>query len=263
MIGRIGIRNGNHEIPAVWVCPDGTGPFPVMILCHGTASHKDEVGNLFVQLANRLAEQGIASIRFDYAGCGESREKEEVLTFSGEIEDTCCIYHAMCQFKRSDQNRVGILGFSQGARIMAAVLDKIPKLHCAVSWSGACQEHAGIFENWYQYYYPEAVENGYARIPMDWREDLRLSKQWFEEIQASTPLSELRNYKGPLLAVGGEQDQLVPSFHAEEILRTSSHPGSELILIPHADHIYNVLTRDRKPSEILLTETVRWIKKYL
>ena len=56
MIGRIGIRNGNHEIPAVWVCPDGTGPFPVMILCHGTASHKDEVGNLFVQLANRLAE---------------------------------------------------------------------------------------------------------------------------------------------------------------------------------------------------------------
>ena len=102
MIGRIGIRNGNHEIPAVWVCPDGMGPFPVMILCHGTASHKDEVGNLFVRLANRLAEQGIASIRFDYAGCGESREKEEALTFSGEIEDTCCIYHAMCQFKRSD-----------------------------------------------------------------------------------------------------------------------------------------------------------------
>ena len=98
---------------------------------------------------------------------------------------------------------------------------------------------------------------------MDWREDLRLSRQWFEEIQASTPLSELRNYKGPLLAVGGEQDQLVPSFHAEEIRRTSSHLGSELILIPHADHIYNVLTRDRKPSEILLTETVRWIKKYL
>lgn len=87
---------------------------------------------------------------------------------------------------------------------MAAVLDKIPKLHCAVSWSGACQEHAGIFENWYQYYYPEAVENGYARIPMDWREDLKISRQWFEEIQASTPLSELRNYKGPLLAVGGE-----------------------------------------------------------
>ena len=124
-------------------------------------------------------------------------------------------------------------------------------------------EHAGIFENWYQYYYPEAVKNGYARIPMDWREDLRLSRQWFEEIQASTPLSELRNYKGPLLTVVGEQDQLVPSFHAEEIRRTSSHPGSELILIPHADHIYNVLTRDRKPSEILLTETVRWIKKYL
>ena len=171
MIGRIGIRNGNHEIPAVWVCPDETGPFPAMVLCHGTASHKDEVGNLFVRLANRLAEQGIASIRFDYAGCGESREKEEALTFSGEIEDTCCIYHAMCQFKHSDQNRVGILGFSQGARIMAAVLDKIPELHCAVSWSGACQEHAGIFENWYQYYYPEAVENGYARIPMDWRED--------------------------------------------------------------------------------------------
>ena len=98
---------------------------------------------------------------------------------------------------------------------------------------------------------------------MDWREDLKLSRQWFEEIQASTPLTELRNYKGPLLAVSGEQDHLIPSSHAEEILHTSSHSGSELILIPHADHIYNVLTRDQKPSEILLAETVRWIQKYL
>lgn len=263
MIGRIGIKRGNHEIPAVWVCPDGMGPFPVMMLCHGTASHKDEVGNLFVRLADRLAARGIASIRFDYAGCGDSCEKEEALTFSGEIADTCCIYHAMCKFVRSDQTRVGILGFSQGARVMAAVLDEIPELRCAVSWSGACQEHTGLFEDWYKRYYPEAMQNGYAKVPLDWREDLKLSSQWFEEIHASAPLTQLGHYQGPVLAIAGEHDLLVPSAHAEEIRHASPHPESEVFLLPHADHIYNVLTRDRQTSEKLIEKTVSWVAKYL
>lgn len=58
---------------------------PTVILCHGTGSQKNEVGNLFVELSRKLLNIGIASIRFDYAGCGDSKADQTKLSFCGEV----------------------------------------------------------------------------------------------------------------------------------------------------------------------------------
>ena len=44
---------------AVFCQPDTDGLLPAVILCHGTASCKNEVGNLFIHLARSLAEKGL------------------------------------------------------------------------------------------------------------------------------------------------------------------------------------------------------------
>ncbi|WP_254433589.1 alpha/beta hydrolase family protein [Paracoccus yeei] len=41
-------------------------------MLHGLGSSQNEVGNLFVDAADALAERGIASIRFDFRGFGKS-----------------------------------------------------------------------------------------------------------------------------------------------------------------------------------------------
>jgi len=46
---------------------------PAVLLLHGFASSKDEVGNMYAREAKALAEKGIASLRIDFAGFGKKR----------------------------------------------------------------------------------------------------------------------------------------------------------------------------------------------
>lgn len=133
---KISIKNKFYDIPAIVSNPNSGDNFPAIILCHGTGSFKDEVGNLFIKLSESLKERGIASIRFDFAGCGESLAKQQDLTFYGEVSDTEKIYSYLLDCHKIDSKRIGILGSSQGARVMAEFIGKYPeKIKAAVSWS--------------------------------------------------------------------------------------------------------------------------------
>lgn len=148
------IKSESYDIPAILSSPNSGDKFPAVILCHGTGSFKDEVGNLFVKLSESLKKRGIASIRFDFAGCGESLAKQQDLTFYGEVSDTEKIHAYLRDCNKIDSSRIGILGFSQGARVMAEFIGKYPEeIKVAVSWSGACHNGAGVFEGWFQEYY--------------------------------------------------------------------------------------------------------------
>ena len=63
---------GGH-IPGTLSIPDrATGKVPAVLLLHGFASSKDEVGDMYKNLAAKLAAQGIASLRIDFQGSGAS-----------------------------------------------------------------------------------------------------------------------------------------------------------------------------------------------
>jgi len=257
------IKNNNYSIPAVFTCPDGTGPFAAVILCHGTGSNKDEVGNMFIQLADLLKEKGIASIRFDFAGCGDSMARQQELSFMGEVSDVRAVHQYLDKEPMLDSRRIGILGFSQGARVMAEYLKERPEMPCAVSWSGACHNGAGIFEGWFKEFYDEARENGYARIALDWREDLLVSKAWFDELESTVPMDGFKNFSGAVLAFSGTADPLVPYLHAEEIVAACKNKQSKAIILPGADHTFNVLSDDKSISFEVLQKTTEWFDSFL
>ena len=261
MCKELWIQTNKYEIPAVLEIPKGKACAPCMILCHGTASHKNEVGDLFLKLSKELSKNGIASIRFDFAGCGDSRVDEQELTFFGEVEDTLAIYEYVHHLSQIDSEKIGILGFSQGARVMAEVLKKLPNLSCAVSWSGACHNGYGIYEKLFGAYEEEAKKNGYARIPMGWRSDLHLSKRWFEEIKASEPMKGFKNYEGPMLVLAGKEDAVVEYQHSEEIYKYSKHKDSKLIVYEQADHTLGALDETSTIKDLVIEETVNWIRK--
>lgn len=248
--------------------------FPAVILCHGTGSHKDEVGNLFQRLADALALHGIASARFDFAGCGDSQAPQQTLTFLGEVSDTKAVYDMLLHHPAIDPQRIGILGFSQGARVMAEFLHvtasctakhigAAPSITTAVSWSGACHNGPGIFREWYSLYYEEAIQNSYAVIPMGWRDDLLVSQQWFDEVRNTHPMEGFTLFSGPVLAIAGTDDAIVPCEHAWEILTHCSHPDSKALILPGADHTFCVLTRDQTFAEQVLTTTTDWFCRHL
>ena len=119
------IKGDNYDIPGVLSYTETANKMPAVILCHGTGAQKNEVGNLFAILAEKLLQRGIASIRIDYAGCGDSKADQRQLTFLGEVEDTKRTCQYICGLKYIDQKNIGILGFSQGARVVAELLKEM------------------------------------------------------------------------------------------------------------------------------------------
>ena len=240
----IAIDNKEYTIPAIFSYSEKNEKMPTVILCHGTGSQKNEVGNLFVELSRKLLNIGIASIRFDYAGCGDSKADQTKLSFCGEVNDTKTVYQYLCTQEIVDCNNIGILGFSQGARVMAELLKDVSPIRFAISWSGACHNGIGVFKGWFNEYYKEALESGYAKIPLFWREDLLLSKKWFDDICDTTPMVGIQRYAGPILAIAGDEDELVPYHHAKEIVENSKNNKSKVVIVPNSNHTFNVLTDD-------------------
>lgn len=90
---------------------------PIAILCHGLTSNRND--GLMRGIANELETQGIASIRLDFNGHGESEGDFQKMTIPNEIEDARCIY----DWVKADGRfgRIGIAGHSQGG-VVAAML---------------------------------------------------------------------------------------------------------------------------------------------
>ena len=256
------IKNTKYDIPAVLHMPDRNEKVPAVILCHGTSAEKDEAWGLFVYLAKALAEFGIASIRLDFAGCGESKADPMDLTFLGEVDDVEKVYAFLGEQEKIDMSRIGILGLSQGARVMATFLGNHPDdIEAAVSWSGSCHNGEGCFAHWFDDYYDVAQKQGYAQIAWGWQDNLILTKEWFDELRATKPMESLAAYNGDLLAVGGTIDKIVPCEHAKEIAEVCKH--GELLIIENADHILNVKGKDETVSAGAVKETAKWFAAHL
>lgn len=60
---------------------------PMVILLHGFCDDRNEINFVHNELSQRLCDAGIASVRFDMNGSGESDGRFENMTISSEILD--------------------------------------------------------------------------------------------------------------------------------------------------------------------------------
>ncbi len=96
---------------------------PIVILCHGFTSERNN--GLMRGMANALEAQGIASIRFDFNGHGESEGLFEQMTVPNEIEDAHHVYNWVAADGRF--GRIGIAGHSQGGVVTAMLAGRLGK----------------------------------------------------------------------------------------------------------------------------------------
>ncbi|EED30919.1 hypothetical protein NOR53_18 [gamma proteobacterium NOR5-3] len=262
----LAISNGEYSIPGILSLPsDSPKPAAAVLLLHGTASQKNEVGNLYQRFAKTLSAAGIASLRIDFAGAGDSPVDHSVYSLSGANRDAQASFDTLALHPLINPQKIIVLGFSQGGLIAQRLALQEPRLLGLSTWSSVATDGAGSFGDFFERYHGQAQSSGYAQVSFDWLpEPLAFSLQWFQEIQAQQTLSEMRGFKGPIFAVAGTADTTVPFEQSVALVGQSQHPLSQLVLLAGADHIFNVLAppdpRSKAEShDRLLSVTLEWM----
>ena len=120
--------DGKTALAATLTIPQGTGPFPAALFIGGSgptdrdetvASHKP-----FLILADLLTKKGIAVLRYDKRGTGQSAGNYEQASMSDLASDAQAALNYLKGRKELDAKRVGILAHSEGGILAAQIAAK-------------------------------------------------------------------------------------------------------------------------------------------
>jgi hypothetical protein len=116
---------GDISLEGVWHFPDGSGPFPAVIVCHPHSLYGGSMSsNVIFYICQALAQQSIAALRFNFRGVGKSGG-----VFGGgvaEQDDVKAALTFVLSTPNIDQKRIGLTGYSFGAGVAlpVAIQDK-------------------------------------------------------------------------------------------------------------------------------------------
>jgi len=211
-----------------------------------------ESHGMFVDCSRALAQAGISSLRFDFYGSGESDGEFREMTLSGEIADARAAVALMRSQAFIDPQRVGLLGFSLGGTVAAALA---PGVHARAVTLWSAIAHTALLR--------ELIKKSGQKIPgkagaieVNARE---IHPRLVEDILKVDPIRHLARFQGPTLIVHPEKDEVVPGSHARDFFRAAGAETKDLVIIPGADHTFTSISWTQE----LIARSVNWFSRQL
>ncbi|MEE8422191.1 MAG: alpha/beta fold hydrolase [Dehalococcoidia bacterium] len=122
------IASGDLTLAGELRTPEGDGPFPAAVVCHPHPRMGGDMDNNVVLAAvDGLLKHGIAALRFNFRGSGESEGSHD--DGNGEQDDVHAALAHAASLPALDAKRLGLAGYSFGAGMAAAAAtEAIPAL---------------------------------------------------------------------------------------------------------------------------------------
>jgi len=223
-----------HRVAAVLAEPDRpTGR--LVVLLHGFLSNKNSTTNK--TLTRALLDQGIATLRFDFFGQGESDGPFERITITTALDQaTAAIELAASKSYR----RIGLIGSSFGGLIaLLAAAQETGKgrlaslaLKCPVPDFEEMLRLEfgpdGILE-WKRTGTITDITGGQGRVPLHYA--------FYEDCGRYRGYEAAKVLTVPALIVQGDQDEYVPLHQSRRLLDALPQP-KRLDILPGADHSF-------------------------
>lgn len=258
--------NRNTDIPAIII--EGKKGGPLILMIHGFKANKTEDGR-FLDVANSLKEYGVNSIMFAQAGCNDSKEDFINYTLDNNLDDIETCYKYMKDNYGIDTDKVAMIGYSMGGRLVSLFIDKHPEVKVISLWAAATFEG---FDNKDTFLgqaldkmKEEANEKGYCDFYNSFdNEYIKLNKKLIENMEELSPAKGLSKFDGCALIVHGDIDDTVEYRIAQETYeKLLNVKDRELYTVIGADHGFGAWNNKHELSKQLTDKTIDYFKKHL
>lgn len=218
---------------------------PLVVLCHGFTGNRQGNGH-FAPLAEDLAANGIATVRLDFAGCGDSTEPYANYTLANMAADVDSVIGYMQATYGT--GKTALVGHSMGGRLASLYpqLGQYPVTALAL-WSPA--NGTGLqgleflsIDNF------AAVEEMAARADAEgsvaaW--GVELSAAYIDGMRDSDPNATLQESGLPvLLTYSGNERILSDTTQTETKAAVESLPDGQVVLDPFVNGDHNYTSED-------------------
>ena len=218
---------------------------PLVVLCHGFTGNRQGDGH-FAPLAEDLAANGIATVRLDFAGCGDSTEPYANYTLANMAADVDSVIGYMQATYGT--GKTALVGHSMGGRLASLYPQLGPYPVTALAlWSPA--NGTGLqgleflsIDNF------AAVEEMAARADAEgsvaaW--GVELSAAYIDGMRDSDPNATLQESGLPvLLTYSGNERILSDTTQTETKAAVESLPDGQVVLDPFVNGDHNYTSED-------------------
>ena len=239
-----------HELVGRMHWPDAS-PIAVALFAHCFTCSKDI--HAAVRISRALAEQGWATLRFDFTGIGESEGDFADTDFSSNLDDLV----AAADFLRDHHEAPTLLvGHSLGGAAVIAAAHRIPEAR-AVATIGAPFDPAHV-EHLIAPQAPELAERGEATIRLGGA-SFRVRAQLLDDLAAQPQERRIRELGRALLVAHAPGDTIVSVDNAARIFTAARHPRSFLSL-DDADHLLTTPSDAQRVGALLATWAAHYVR---
>ena len=205
-------------------------PAPGLVMCHGFTGHKAEAHRLFVHAARDFAQHGLAVLRFDFRGSGDSSGDFREMTVSREIADAAAAFDFLASRPETDSSPLAVLGLSLGGCVAACLAGRQPQVRALVLWAAVAHLSRSF----------DRLVSEFGTNDILDMQGWGLGRPFLDDLQNIHPLKEVAQYNGPSLVVHGEADEAVPPSDASDY-RIALGGRCLLHYLPRADHVFSSL----------------------
>jgi putative redox protein len=239
-----------YELSARLELPLSKGPYPFAIFAHAFTGNKSLVSVRHISRALTLS--GIAVLRFDFTGLGQSEGDFEDTNFSSNVDDLIAAADFLTEKYEAPSLLIGHSLGGAAAIFASHQLDSIQ----AVATIGTPAEPEHV-RHLLQDSVEEIEEHGYATVLIGER-SFHIKKQFLEDIENNRMMPILKGMEKAILILHSPQDQVVEIENAAKIYHSATHPKS-FVTLNGADHMLS----SKDDAFYAGTVIASWVKRYV
>jgi fermentation-respiration switch protein FrsA (DUF1100 family) len=229
-------RREQHLFGVLHLPTEETKP-PVVIMAHGFTDDKTGDNRLFVKFARKTANVGIAVLRFDFAGSGDSEGDFSQITLTSEIEDLEDAVNFAYSLPEIDNSRINLIGYSLGGAVSIALAATEQKINSFIGWAPVSDPKA-TFQRILGKRIFSLANDGRPIACKNGNKQFYLRKEFFDSIRNFDPLYKIPKVSPrPTLLVQGSDDKKVLTKETELLFQNAQEP-KEIHFIQGAGHSF-------------------------